>query len=159
VTEQLVEIIDLARQTLADVRSVASGYRELSLDKEIRSAESLLTAAGVDVRMDMRYNELPARTQTMLAVTLRESVTNVFRHSRAKHCEIVLRQATAAVTLDIVNDGVDDGVNDHESDNTSGGPWANEIRTLSDRVATIGGQLKASFEPDGRLRLRVNLPV
>ena len=48
--EELTEILGLARQALADVRSVASGYRELSLDNESRSARSVLAAADVEVR-------------------------------------------------------------------------------------------------------------
>src|SRR5262249_35453169 len=58
--EDLTEVPDISRRALADVRSVARGYRELSLDAEAASARSVLTAADVDVRMDLRYGNPPA---------------------------------------------------------------------------------------------------
>src|SRR5205823_5301028 len=52
--DELTEILAISRLALADVRLVASGYRELSLQEESRSAESLLAAADVDVRIELR---------------------------------------------------------------------------------------------------------
>jgi signal transduction histidine kinase len=158
--EELVEILSLARQALADVRSVASSYRELSLDDEYRSAESVLTAADVRVRMDVQYTELPVLVRTVLAVVLREGVTNVLRHCKAEHCDIVIRQADGEVSLDIVNDGValaellpTTGVNGSAVVAGSG------IRNLSYRVAKVGGELHTGLDEDGRFRLRVGVPV
>jgi signal transduction histidine kinase len=158
--EELVEILGLARQALADVRSVASSYRELSLDDEYRSAESVLTAADVRVRMDVQYTELPVLVRTVLAVVLREGVTNVLRHCKAEHCDIVIRQADGEVSLDIVNDGVGmaellpaNGVNGSAVVAGSG------IRNLSYRVAKVGGELRTGLDEDGRFRLRVGVPV
>jgi signal transduction histidine kinase len=160
--EELAEILDLARQALADVRSVASSYRELSLDDEYRSAESVLTAADVRVSMDVRYRELPVLVRTVLAVVLREGVTNVLRHCRAEHCDIVIRQTDDEVYLDIVNDGVDRtapafvGLDDGRTGVVVAG---NGLRNLSYRVAKVGGELHTGLEPDGRFRLRVGVPV
>jgi signal transduction histidine kinase len=158
--EELVEILGLARQALADVRSVASSYRELSLDDEYRSAESVLIAADVRVRLDVQYTELPVLVRTVLAVVLREGVTNVLRHCRAEHCDIVIRQVNGEVSLDIVNDGVDmpellpaTGANGAAVVAGSG------IRNLSYRVAKLGGELHTGLDEDGRFRLRVGVPV
>ncbi|WP_370384856.1 sensor histidine kinase [Catenulispora sp. GAS73] len=158
--KELLEILDLARQALADVRSVAGSYRELSLDDEYRSAQSVLAAADVRVRMDVEDTELPVLVRTVLAVVLRESVTNVLRHSKAEHCDIVIRQTDGEVSLDIVNDGVARA----EPLSASGakGPavvTGSGIRNLSYRVAKLGGELQTGLDKDGRFRLRVSLPV
>ena len=50
---ELVEILDISRKALADVRAVASGYRELSLENESESARSLLLAADVAVTTEI----------------------------------------------------------------------------------------------------------
>ncbi|HEY3609921.1 MAG TPA: histidine kinase [Pseudonocardiaceae bacterium] len=158
--EELVEILGLARQALADVRSVASSYRELSLDDEYRSAESVLTAADVRVRMDVQYTELPVLVRTVLAVVLREGVTNVLRHCRAEHCDIVIRQVDGEVSLDIVNDGV--GSAEPLPAATVNGTAAaagSGIRNLSYRVTKLGGELHTGLDADGRFRLRVDVPV
>ncbi|HEY1573737.1 MAG TPA: histidine kinase [Pseudonocardiaceae bacterium] len=152
--DELGEILMLARQALSDVRSVASGYRELSFDKESQSAESVLTAADVSVRMDLKYDELPVRVRTVLAVVLREGVTNVLRHSRARHCDIVLRQQSDEVSLSIVNDGLTAGeLAGPEPDDGSG------IRNLSERVAKLGGELDCGQDARGKFRLLVRLPL
>jgi signal transduction histidine kinase len=157
--DELAEILELARQALADVRSVASSYRELSLDDEYRSAESVLTAADVRVRMDVQYTDLPVLIRTVLAVVLREGVTNVLRHCKAERCDIVIRQTDTEVYLDIVNDGVE------RADGTATAPVngsvvaGSGIRNLSYRVAKVGGELHTGLEPDGRFRLRVGVPV
>jgi signal transduction histidine kinase len=165
-TEELVEILGLTRQALSDVRSVASGYRELSLDSETRSARSVLAAADVRVRMEMLQDELPAAVRTVLAVVLREGVTNVLRHSRVETCDIAIRRTDEGVTLEIVNDGVDDAPagppadpSGNGSDRSGGGPSGSGIGNLSHRVTGLGGELTAGVESGGRFRLRAVVPV
>jgi two-component system, NarL family, sensor histidine kinase DesK len=148
---ELVEILDISRKALADVRSVASGYRELSLDNESESARSVLLAADVDVAMDLDYGDLPTPVKTVLATVLREGITNVLRHSKAEHCEISVRQADGRVWLDIINDGVH--TNRAPSDGGSG------ILNLSTRIKALRGHLVAGIEPDGRYGLHAWAPV
>ncbi|MGH3860515.1 sensor histidine kinase [Actinokineospora sp.] len=147
--QELGEIISIARLALADVRLVAGGYRDLSLNEESRSVESVLAAANVDVRMDLRYGELRAEVRTVLATVLREGVTNVLRHSRGGHCEISVRRHGDRVVLEIVNDGVSVSFE---------GP-GNGIRNLTERVATVGGDLTAGVGADGMFRLRAQVPA
>jgi signal transduction histidine kinase len=158
--EELVDILELARQALAEVRSVAGGYRELSLETETRSAESVLAAAEVDLRMEIDHGRMPPHVHTALAVVLREGVTNVLRHSDARHCEITLRQDTEAVRLDIVNDGVRHA-QDHSRGNDGGGGdtrGSSGIRNLSERLTRLGGELGTEIDAAGRFRLWAALP-
>ncbi|HEU5470916.1 MAG TPA: histidine kinase [Actinophytocola sp.] len=148
---ELTDVLAICRHALADVRSVASGHPELSLDEECRTAGSLLTAAGMDVRMDLEYGDLPADTGTVLATVLREGVTNVLRHSKGEHCEITIRRAGDEVDLHVVNDGVTEP---SERDHRGSG-----IRNLSERVAALGGTLTAEFEGRDRFALRAQVPV
>ncbi|WP_410589881.1 sensor histidine kinase [Amycolatopsis sp. lyj-23] len=169
--EELREVLGLTHQALSDVRSVASGYRELSLDSESRTARSVLTAADVRVRMEMLDDELPSPVRTVLAVVLREGVTNVLRHSNVESCEIALRRTDGGVSLDIVNDGVERAGSGAPAEQLPGRPPAvhrpvprdtspgTGIGNLSHRVADLGGELTAGVEPDGRFRLRAAVPV
>jgi len=151
--EELAEILDISRSALADVRSVARGYRELSLEAEAESARSVLVAADVDVHMHLDYGELPSRVSTVLATVLREGITNVLRHSKAEQCDITVRQQGGNVWLDIVNDGVSEVDDDRRQDGGSG------IPNLSARVAALGGKLTTGVDADGRYRLHVLAPV
>ena len=120
-------------------------------DDEFRTAESLLAAAEVDVRLDLKVGELPDQVGTLLATVLREGVTNVLRHSKGERCEITVARQNNVVYLDIVNDGV--AQTQVRRTNGSG------ISNLSYRVALFGGELTAGVEPDGRFRLRAKVPA
>ncbi|HEV7979586.1 MAG TPA: histidine kinase [Amycolatopsis sp.] len=155
---ELVEILQLSRQALADVRSVADGYRELSLLKESRSVEAVLTAAEVEVLMELELGELPAQVGTVLAVVLREGVTNVLRHSKVERCEIAVRHSGKEVRLEIFNDGVTLHPGAPETIRP-GEAAGNGLRNLSDRVGTLGGELTAGHAADGRYCLRAVVPT
>ncbi|MFL6143021.1 MAG: sensor histidine kinase [Labedaea sp.] len=148
---ELTEILGISRLALADVRSVASGHRELSLEDESRSAESLLAAADVDVRMDLQYDELPVQVGTVLATVLREGVTNVLRHSKSEYCEFSVRKQGDVVFLDIVNDGVTEAP---ELSRAGSG-----LGNLAARVDLVGGELSAGMSGDGRFRLAARIPL
>jgi signal transduction histidine kinase len=150
---ELTEILRLARQALADVRSVASGYRELSLDAESRSARLVLGAADVEVRMNIGYGELPVLIRTFLAFALREGVTNVLQHSKAARCSIEILRRQGSVCIDIINDGVPD-----ESDDDNEGPGSG-LRNLTERVRRLGGELIARPEAGGTFHLHAEIPV
>jgi signal transduction histidine kinase len=149
---ELGEILTVARQSLADVRAVATGQRELSLDQECRTAESVLGAAEVTVAVHVDPGELPAAVGTALGTALREGTTNILRHSNATHCRIDIRRTEGAVTLDLVNDGV--GL-PRPTDAHGGSGLAN----LVDRVAALRGTVTAAPVSAGSYRLRVRIPL
>jgi two-component system sensor histidine kinase DesK len=154
--EELVEILQISRQALADVRAVASGYREMSLDEECESARSVLSAADVHVQMDVNYRDLPVRVATVLATVLREGITNLLRHSKAEFCEISVRETDTVVIIEMMNDGVPNDPVDSREDS---GPGGSGIHNLSARVAELGGELTAEFQADNKFRLYVTLPL
>jgi signal transduction histidine kinase len=150
--QELSEVLDISRQALADVRSVALSYRELSFDEETQSAQALLSAADIDVivRIDA-CDQLPKDVKVTLATVLREGVTNLLRHSKAEHCEIILCSSIDLVTMDIVNDGI--ATTERKSRDGSG------IGNLTTRVRALGGDLQAGLTPEHTFRLRAEIPL
>jgi signal transduction histidine kinase len=149
----LTELLEISRQALADVRSVAAGRHEMSVDEECRTAEALLSTAGLDVRMDVGHDGLPPEVGTVLAIVVREGVTNVLRHSKGERCEIVLRADEDGVRLRIVNDGVIEPIEPSEGDR-----WGSGIRNMSERVTALGGSLTAGADGDGRFLVSAGIP-
>jgi two-component system sensor histidine kinase DesK len=135
--EEVDEILVISRQALADVRRVASGYREMSLASELASAESVLTAADVSVTIDTQDadGDLGVMTSTVLATVLREGVTNLLRHSKASSCWISTRIEDGVARLAIVNDGL--ATTSHPRSPHSGSGLSN----LEQRLDDIGGRL------------------
>jgi two-component system, NarL family, sensor histidine kinase DesK len=155
--DQLLEVLEISRSALADARTVASGYREMSLEEECRSATSVLSAADVAVRLDSHHaddhTDLPVQVSTVLATVLREGVTNLLRHSKAKHCEITIRQTRDTASIEIVNDAVPAPRKREHQPHGDGG-----LHNLSVRAKAIGGTV--AVEHDGDVfRLRAEVPL
>ena len=152
--QELTEVLEISRQALADVRSVALSYRELSFDEETQSAQALLSAADIDVTVRIgACEQLPKDVRVTLATVLREGVTNLLRHSKAEHCEIVLCSKPGLVTMTIVNDGITDSGRKSRNGSGSG------IGNLTTRVSALGGSLDAGVTPEQTFRLRAEIPL
>lgn len=170
--DELRDILAVARKALADVRTVSSGYRRLSLTEELASARSMLTAAEIAVRCGGDDDEIAQTESTIVAAALREGVTNVLRHSAATWCEIAVRQVDDRLQLDVVNDGVpeghaagqdgDRGDDDYGVSDQSGvgseGAGGNGLDSLARRVAAVGGEMSTGRAGNGTYRLRVTVP-
>ncbi|MEU9299732.1 ATP-binding protein [Streptomyces sp. NPDC048269] len=134
--EEVSEVLAISRQSLADVRVVSSGLRSMSLEQEMRSAQSLLEAADVEVRVEIRLDSTVDRqVDSVLAAVLREAVTNLLRHSRATTCTITATQDDDWVRLSVSNDGVDPSYRDVSPHSGSG------LGNLRERLLSASGVL------------------
>jgi two-component system, NarL family, sensor histidine kinase DesK len=150
--DELHEVLDIARQALADVRIVSSGYRNISLAKEASSVTSLLGAAGISAQVDINCGALDEKVDTVFATVLREAVTNMFRHSTARHCTIEGSIAAGeTIRLQVSNDGVPRSA---VSGRAGGG-----LENLSARLAAIGGQITARVRHDGWFSVLAEAPL
>jgi two-component system sensor histidine kinase DesK len=102
--QEINEVEVVARQTLREVREAVGGYRQPTLQSELEGARQLLEAAGIDHQLELTVGELPSAIDAVLAWVVREGVTNVVRHSRARRCSIRVRQTAAWVHVEVTND-------------------------------------------------------
>ncbi|MEV4459629.1 histidine kinase, partial [Microbispora sp. NPDC049633] len=137
--ERIEEIVAMAEGARADLRSVSGEQRELSLAAEVESARTVLSAAGIRVTVEPVEPDLPAEVETVLGTVLREAVTNVLRHSEARHCAITLRADESGLRLRVRNDGVRPG----ERRRGSSG-----IGNLTTRLAALDGRLTSRVDGD-----------
>ncbi|MEV4170482.1 histidine kinase [Nonomuraea sp. NPDC049709] len=146
--QELNEGLAAARQALADIETVATGYRRISLEDEIGSARAVLEAAGFTVGGSVDVAPLTAEQSSVLATVLREGVTNVLRHSDGRTCALDVRADGGTVLLTLRNDGV----------RTNDVPPGAGLDNLRHRMAAVGGNLRGSTE-DGSYVLTAELPV
>ncbi len=130
---EIDEIEQVARKALADVRETMQGFHEVDLDAEIESLTTALDSAGVAVEIDMDRPDMDGPMQTAIALVLRESVTNVIRHSGASNCRIGLRRSPQGIVVSVSDDGQTNGVVE-----------GNGIRGMRARVTELGGSLSIS---------------
>jgi two-component system, NarL family, sensor histidine kinase DesK len=157
VLTELGDIGRVSRQTLHDIREAVSGYRRPTLAIEVITARNALEAAGVtlddDPGLTLRSGTFDPDTEAVLAWCLREAVTNVVRHSRARHCRIRLLERPGEFSLEVTDDGRGLAGLDNE-DHGSG------LRGVSERLSAVGGSLSLGPAPDGHgFRLTATVPA
>ncbi|HKI25370.1 MAG TPA: sensor histidine kinase [Candidatus Sulfotelmatobacter sp.] len=129
--KEIGEVEEISRQALADVRDAIRGYRAQGLAAELERAKSTLETAGLTVQCDSAATlQLPAMQESVLALAVREAVTNVVRHARASSCQLRLEQQNGSCRLEIRDDGV--GCASLEG---------NGLRGMRERVEMLGGTL------------------
>ncbi|WP_307865104.1 sensor histidine kinase [Myceligenerans salitolerans] len=131
VEQELREIYALVGDTITQTKELAYGQRKLNLTAELENARNLLEAAGIRVRVERRA-EIDTPAIDLLAQVLRETTTNILRHSRATLARIELSRHG----ISVVNDGVEDGAP----------PKLRGLATLADRVSDAGGELTTRLE-------------
>ncbi|NKZ08347.1 hypothetical protein HGB48_32115, partial [Actinomadura latina] len=146
----------LAGAALATVRSIGAEPAPLRLAAEVESARDLLTTAGARVRVTVA--EPPADVAVLFAVVLRESVTNVVRHARARRCEITI----TPTRLRVSNDGAGRtrpgaGGTRSGAGRTRPGAGGTGLANLRSRAAEAGGALAVEHAA-GRFTLTVEVP-
>ena len=137
-----------ARTALAEVREAIGGYRARGLAAEIENARRALDAAGVTltVENDMGGAKLAATEETVLALALREAVTNIVRHAQAKNCRLRFVSESGQRRLLIEDDG------EHTLAREGNG-----LRGMRERVEALGGSMR--LERESGTRLFIELPL
>jgi two-component system sensor histidine kinase DesK len=164
---EVADIEEAARKALLEVREAVTGYRQPTLANELRDARGLLAAAGITYSYDLQENllqSLPAPIESLLSWMVREGVTNVIRHSHARHCSIkgsiTLGLNGPAVRLEIRDDGsggMPVVAPDREPD-TALRNAGNGLRGLAERAAALGGEYTA-LPSSGGFQLAVCVPL
>lgn len=145
--DQLEEISRLVMEGQSSLRSLTRGETFLGLEQELATATQVLGELGIPCRVEAA---LPVHgpVDGLGARIVRESVTNMLKHSRPSAVEIELRKESSAHVLVVVNDGA----------RRSSGSGGTGLRDLAGHVERAGGTLQATRLDDGRFRLLARIP-
>ena len=110
---EIADVERISRDALAEVRRAVHGFRAATLSDELVRARGVLETAGIraDVHATCvpssgRVADLETPIEHAASLILRESITNVVRHSQATHCRIDITHRGGSLRLEIVDDGV-----------------------------------------------------
>jgi two-component system sensor histidine kinase DesK len=127
--EEIRDVERISREALSEVRQAVRGYRA-GLQQELDGAAAMLRAASIALTTQFEPVPLAAGQEAILALALREAVTNVVRHSEASHCSISLGRVGDDVRLVVSDDG-NGGV---QQDGAG-------ISGMRERIMTLGGRV------------------
>ena len=143
--QEIGEVEHIARQALSEVREAVRGYRTEGIAAEIARARRALEAAGVRLESQAEAVSLAPAHESVLALVLREAVTNILRHAGATSCQLRLASDKQGTSLSVRDDG-------HGAITSEG----NGIRGMRERVEALGGRL--DIDSRGGTRLSVHIP-
>jgi two-component system sensor histidine kinase DesK len=144
--QEMQDVEHTSRAALADVREAISGYRGQGLAAELLRARQTLETAGITVDCEASEVPLTPAQETVLALALREAVTNVVRHAQAQTCSVRLAREERLCTLEIADNGCGADT-----------PEGNGLRGMRERLEAIGGSLQR--QTAAGTRLVIHLPL
>lgn len=135
---EIDEVSRVARDALTQVRSAVTGIRAAGLGAELASARLLLESDQIELQYALAPVTLPPEIETVLALTVREAVTNIQRHARARAAEVTLSSTPREVKLRIADDG-------------RGGAIVpgNGFCGMRERIEALGGRLRIESSSAG----------
>ena len=145
-TREMADVEGLSRAALRDVRATVTGVRETTLADELATAGQSLAAAGIEADLPRQVPDLPVERRVLFGWAVREGVTNVLRHSNARHCRITV----SPTRLEVVDDGsvqASGGFDDGSVQPAHGA--GHGLRGLAERAEAVGAVVEAGASPEG----------
>jgi len=152
--ERVMELVDAAhrgaKEAITELRDLARGIHPPVLDQGLAAALTSL-AAGSEVPVELAV-DLPERPsaaiETIAYFCAAELLTNVAKHSGARHATLEAAHAPGLLQVRVSDDGTGGACIE-----ARGG-----LAGLAERVKTVDGRLQVSSPPGGPTVVTVELP-
>ncbi|WP_460628735.1 sensor histidine kinase [Intrasporangium mesophilum] len=156
--EELSELQDQARETLADLRELAHGIHPQVLSDSglVAAIESRTTRFPVPLTIEaddeLRSRRFDPDVETVAFYTIREALSNVAKHANASRVRVALSRNETRLRVMVSDDGMGfdpgAGVDAHAG-----------LANIRDRVAAVHGHLHVSSAPGRGTQIVVDLPI
>jgi two-component system sensor histidine kinase DesK len=166
---QALDIEEIGRGALSEVRQAVAGYRGRGLARELEASRAALADAGITAEVRQDGPPVPAGADALLGWVVREGVTNVIRHSGGRHCQIAVHSQDGCASVTVTDDGGAATAPSPGSPGPSGEAalpgtvpvtaGGHGLAGLRERLAADGGTLEAGPRDGGGFRLRAAVPV
>jgi two-component system sensor histidine kinase DesK len=130
-----------------------TGFRHSGLVQALASARASLLAADVILDERIERMDLAPAAEHVVALAVREAVTNIVRHAGASRCTLSLVQEQQDGQTHAVLRVLDDG----KLRSTDGLQQGNGLAGMRERVAALGGRL--SLQAGAGLALELHVPA
>jgi two-component system sensor histidine kinase DesK len=145
---EIEDVERIAREALGQVRGAVAGMRAVGLKAELANARLALGAVEVDFEYACIDEPMPPEIETVLALALREAVTNIVRHARARRVEARLARDGERLVFGVRDDGRGGARLD-----------GNGLTGMRERVEALGGSLSLVSLAGQGTDLEIRLPV
>ncbi|MFI7109781.1 sensor histidine kinase [Nonomuraea sp. NPDC050227] len=151
-------IKETSKETLRELRTTLGVLRQVDEDAPTRPADSLarlpdlVAASGLEVAVEPSgpLDAVPTEVDLAAARIIRESLTNVARHSGTTKATLSVSNSAGNILIRVEDDGP--GVT-----YTEGSGFG--LQGMRERAAALGGDLEAGPRPEGGFRVVARLPL
>jgi signal transduction histidine kinase len=146
----VTEALDQAEQATAELRELAHGILPSVLTHGgLRAGvDALASRTPVPVENDVAVGRLPAAVEATAYFVVAEALTNVAKHARAGHVEVIARVEDGTLDVQVRDDG------------TGGArPDGDGLVGLADRLAALDGQLRVESPAEGGTVIAAAIPI
>jgi signal transduction histidine kinase len=160
----LEEIALTSAEALGELRGALKGLRSVgSEDVPLRPPGAGLTdlgdliagvkGAGLTVELDMAAapTVIPPAIGHAGYRIVQEGLTNVLRHSTAKHARVRIGRDEGALLVEVVDDG--------QASPAAGTGGGHGVLGMRERAAALGGTCEAGLVPGGGWQVRARIPI
>ncbi len=140
---EIRDVESIARGALQELREAITGYRSAGIAAEIDHARTVLEGAGLRVDALAEPVRLPPTHEGVLALAIREAVTNVVRHADAHAVQLRLAQSRGQCRFEIADDGR----------GSSKIVEGNGLAGMRERIEALGGTMLCDATSGTRLTL------
>ncbi|WP_430791220.1 sensor histidine kinase [Virgibacillus flavescens] len=152
--EEAKVIQGISRSVLLQIRELISDMQAVDIEEELRHAEEVFEWAKVSFhhKNHIDIDEISTITRNILGMCLRECITNVLKHSGAKHCSVTLEGEGNAYVLMVEDNGKGFSAQREDKQNFGSG-----IHGMKERLLLIGGTLQIESNSNGS-RTTISVP-
>ena len=163
--EELEELTELVRGTVAEARHVIANLRPTTLDDfGLATAVRLQVEEMRDEGYEASYEEelgeerLPVALETALFRVVQEALTNVRKHAETDRIRVALGRRDGTIRLEVRDWG--HGFRASEVGAGGGGPGERVgLSSMRERVALLGGKLEVHSEPGEGTSVVAEVPL
>lgn len=149
--QELDDILNTSRLALKQVRELVSEMKFVSIEEEIGQTQKVLQTAGIAM-IHNKQEKLPLLSnvaETMLALSIREAITNIVKHSNAKRCTFTQFEKNGEYCFQVMDDG-----NGQIREGKGNG-----IQSMKERIEMLQGEVEIHANPHGGSVITLRVPI
>ena len=153
--QEVKDIGRTSRAALKQVRELVSGMNAVTVEDEISHAKQILAAANIGLQVKGGFGEPAVQplVDNILGMCLRETVTNVVKHSQARVCVVERSESESILMLAVSDDG--SGMNAEQVECVTGGSG---LRGMRERLKLVEGEVRLESESGKGTRVEFTVP-
>lgn len=147
--KEIDDILHSSMQALKQAGEIVSDMKHISLKQEIEHTKDVLQKAGIQLVAAEPAPLLSRAAETMLALSIREAVTNVMKHSGASRCVIEQFEQDGYYVVQVRDNG-----NGQLSQGKGNG-----LQSMKERMAMLQGDAEMSAVPGQGSEITFKVPL